>query len=176
MKRVLPMILCACALFAARPALAQYSALEDLPMKPTFGAGLIYFNGDNSVGMNSDQWFVTVNGEVQTDKYLVNFFLGTDPEEGGFIYGALADYILSTNDGKLIEQAAPGYWLGAGAAVVGCSDLFPTETDGGVSQLDFGPNVGLGFEYNGWKIGLSASYLLDTENVMLSGTVNFDVN
>jgi hypothetical protein len=173
MKRVLPMILCACALLCASPALAQYAALEDLPMQPTFGAGLVYFNGDNATGMNSDQWFLTVNGQVQTDKYIFNLFLGTDPEAGGFIYGALADYILSTNSGALMEEATGDYWLGAGATVIGFSDLFPTDADGGVSQLDFGPNVGLGFEFNGLKLNLNASYLLDTENTMVSATVNF---
>ncbi len=173
MKRVLLALICACALFAARPALAQYAVLEDMPYAPTLGAGVMYVNGDNTLGQNSDQWFLTVNGQIEADQYVLNLFLGTDPQAGGFIYGALADYVVSRSDAALLKQAAPGYWVGAGAALVGFSDLFPTETDGGICQLDFGPNVTLGFEYNSWKINLGASYLLDTENAMLSATVNF---
>ena len=176
MKRVLLALLCACALLIARPALAQYAALDGMPLQPSFGAGIVYFTGDNEAGINVDQWYTTVSAQVEASDYMLSFFLGTDPQEGGFIYGAVADYLFNSNTGNMLEQATGSYWVGAGVAAVGFSDLFPNAADGGISQLDFGPHVGLGFEHSKLDIGVGAGYLLDSETLMLSGTVNFDLN
>ena len=162
---------CILALALAAPARAEYAALEGWDF--SWGLGDIYITGDDASGSSADQEFELIEMRLLSQDYVITVFGGWDWGVDSFIYGALADVVLagnyteaSKNDGR--------YYIAAGGTFVGFDDLYPDENSNGFDDYDYGPNIGFIYEKGRWTVGLTTSYLVDTESYMLNWDVGYD--
>ena len=181
MKRLAVVMLVGAALLWAGTAFAQYSALEeDVNYGPYFGVGGLMVMGDNGADDSDSEFLPTVNLAGMTDYLAWQAFYGFGTDSTA--WGGSLDWILASNFDECFTCPGEGmYWFGVGATYIDVSDLYFDANDANAAVTDpfYGPNLGFGYVWDDWMLGLYLHYLLGDEygdQMAVQGMVMYDLD
>jgi hypothetical protein len=174
MKKLMAVVVVAVCAMWSTAAFADYASLgEDGQLGPYIGIGGIMLSGDDATGASGSEFLPTVNISGVNDMWWWQAFYGFDSDTS--VFGGTLDYIVADNfdECDTCEGEEGLWWFGVGATFASYSDLFEDATGAvGVTDTDFGPNLGLGWAWDEWSFQVMGHYLM--ANQVLGGQVSIN--
>ncbi len=173
MKKLVAGVILGVCLLWCTAAFADYASLgDDGQAGPYWGVGGLFLSGDDAAGANQTDFLPTVNVSGVSDMWAWQIFYGFNSDATA--WGGSLDYIVADNWDECDTCESDGtWWFGIGATAISYNDLFSTAGAGGVDDTDFGPNVGFGWQWDEWQLGLYAHYLMSNQSFGAQATLGY---